>query len=461
MSTVPPLLQGGGPLAADTFVRELSRVLASSAADAAALHAVFERGPRAVADDAVAASRTMQADATALNAAFRPILAYTRDAPKPAEVMAAAEDVLCSTDKLLDSIEKRLHTEYGIEPVVVAPLADFLDTNRRTSAAAAPTTPGGHRASRAAWCRNETPRGSQTLSGTGTPAALASICMGTFPTPSQPFTPLSSRNRAVHSLRDNTQSDRAAMEEPLPEPDMPSTPNMLDFGIDDRTLPSLTSSYQPGNSSLKHAPPGPPPDFPRELATSCMRDSHKLADDHSSHSIHLHNIHTPVQVAGRFAKDYASPPSPLRETPQQLIDRVDARFAMPTGEDRRQALVFSTPEPVSTIRQTRSHASIPPSRCAVKLRVEQEFHSLPNFLRCKLPVSLLQQVCNLLHDAHESADGPPSDPIVFELADIMHIVADVIDADQCSLLVMALTKLLVLKVEKMRHSVTQYVFDGQ
>jgi hypothetical protein len=460
MTTAPPLLQGGGPRAVDAFARELNRVLSASAADAAALHEVFERGPRAVSDDAVAASRAMLADAAALNDAVHPILAYVRDAPKPDDVMAAAEDVLNSTDCLLDSIENRLRAIYGIESVALPSLENYFDPTDLAAATLVAATPGTARGGNPA-------ASARPPSAPGTPAALASLSRGSHSIAGsgKPHTPLSSRRRITPGHTACLPSDDVDVcrNEQMAEPDMPSTPNMLDFGIDDSALQGLAKAYNAKPASVRKQASTIAGGGNRFVLTNkTMDDDEQVYGQAVSDSLRALRIQTPVQVAERFTPYKHSPPSnAVVETPQQVSARIESRYGSSPSAIRRQALVFETPEPASLKRPPRSRTGVTSNRSAMKLRVEQQFETLPNFIRSKLPVPLLVSACNLLHDAHERADGPISDPIFLELSDITRIVAEAVGNDKSSLLVVALTKLEIFKVEKMPGTPTQYIFDGR
>lgn len=490
LCAAPPtslLFSSGSARALEAFTDVFGAVLRECAEEASSLQTVFDRGPRAVADDAVAASRSMLADAAALTARSAPAVNYIQNAPDSLEILETAEEALSSVESLLDDIEKRLEQEYNIPPVPKIAL-HYEDSEEPTLSS--------EDASKWNSFRNFVERSGVNASppAPSTPAALANIDMKLIFPGQQSFTPISSHkpHRNLNYISETSDDIQRTFAAVLPRTpvssakkpaQMSSTPSLKDFGIDDSALEGLKAPHILGADHHRRADQTDrgsetvsqlcPSSFgqvssrlqfdsvSRKLANSDDQtyecENGETYDEIVTRSMQELKIETPIQVSERFARPLISPPHQVIETPQEVA----ARFPLPSRtpsksgtncRTNRRVLTFETPEPPSILRRTRSRSQ----RMAMRKRVEKNFADLPNFIRNKIGPEMILSACEKL-EALQDATGQ-SRALCFEIDELHPIIEEAVGGRNRSLVIVALTKLDIIKLEKKPDVPAVYIY---
>jgi hypothetical protein len=376
-----PLLTGGSAQAARGFVDAFRATLGAAASDAAALQAVVQRSPSADAARAIEASRHMLEGAAALRATADSAVAYTQRVPDVGTALNAAQCVLTALDAMLDGVETRLQEQYGIAPVRISIVKeelrhreeeilddDKMEAQKSNLVYGTPSSRTQNIDTAVFTAQTFTPisslrrryipaNQSNNIDFGESPSSRPQH-VGTAVFPAQTFTPKSAPRHG--RILGNEASIPSSPEE------MPSTPNMREFGIDGSALEGLKAAVAYRQPSAQNQD--------RHLSRIDRARAHAIAsdveqlgysqteptiDEFVRQSIRALHIQTPVQVADRFNHITTSPPPTSIETPQQIA----ARFPLvpPTpGEKptshRRTIEFLDTPEIASVARQTRSRS---------------------------------------------------------------------------------------------------------
>jgi hypothetical protein len=263
--------------------------------------------------------------------------------------------------------------------------------------------------------------------------------------------------------------DKLAESEPGPsfEPEIPSTPSLNDFGIDGSTLEGLKdpSFYQHFSAQKYRRTPAKFHHHQDHYAGYVSRDNESAPaeptiDEFVRESMRALHIQTPVQVAEKYREESNSPLHREIETPQQIAARFPLVPPTPSTLQRlmshRKVLTFhDTPEPASVVRQTRSRSK----RMALRAVVDDKYTLLPNFVQSRVSVQMIIAACEQLQVAQEKA-GP--NVLSMESRDLTKLIATATGnkMDVNSLVVLALNKLEIVRVEKKPGQELQYIFDA-
>lgn len=420
MATQPPPTR-----ASKRFADDLRKLLQVSSSDAHELKRALHRGALGSGAEAVAMSSGLLEDAAVLSAQLPQLALVADQIPSTADMLRAARARIRAVDAVLDRFEQKLEDVYGIAPVVLPPLEEE-GTSSVSGGAAGFENPA---------LRDVTANVESDRNGCLTRETEVQTAKDGF----VPSTPVASR--------------RAVVDAP-----MPSTPRLEDFGISNEFLEEMSapplqfhrSSRKPavGASHLDvHLTPAPARHSGQSLHHAFVQEGtfdddgdDETVDEMVQKSMVALGIETPIQVAERFALRQQQSTAAAIAAATPVIARTESsvsvasalRQAPPTMLQHNRALDFETTPRVRSGGLRRS--------TVLEKRVEDGYKKLPAYLLQKVDCAVLQDAANAIETAGAGR--------AYTSAELTDLLTNAVPGGQCSFIILSLTKVKVLSLEK-------------